>query len=118
MGLKIQIEEADTHPFMKAVGQYDQADLSRLLDQAKEEAQRRGFRRVLLDLSQVAGTVPVFDMFVLAEHFVRIWSRATKIAIVSREGAIDKFFENVACNRGYPAMVVSNQEAGLERLKT
>jgi hypothetical protein len=72
----------------------------------------------LLDLSQVAGTVPVFDMFVLAEHFVRIWNRATKIAIVSWEGGIDRFFENVACNRGYRAMVVPNQETGLEWLKT
>jgi hypothetical protein len=54
----------------------------------------------------------------LAEHFVRIWDRATKIVIVSREGGIDRFFENVAYDRGYPVRVVPNQEAGLEWLMT
>ena len=116
--MELQVKEEDTHLSITAIGPYTLSGLSEFLKRAKAEAERRGARRVLLDLSELSGAVPVFDMLVLAEHFMRIWCRSTKTAIVSWEGGLDKFFENVAYNRGYLAAVVPNRQAGIEWLKT
>jgi len=116
--LELQVKEEDTHLSITAIGPYTQSALRAFLDGAKAEAEKRGARRVLLDLSQVSGAVSVVDMLVLAEHFMRIWCRSTKTAMVSWEGGIDTFFENVAYNRGYLAAVVPNRQAGIEWLKT
>ena len=116
MSLEVQFTEENTHLSVKAAGQYRLADLSDLLDRARDEAEKRGLEKVLLDISEVAGSVPLLDMLVLGEHCARTWKRWTKVAVVSREGGIDRFFENVVCNRGLCLAVVLNHVAASEWL--
>lgn len=102
---------------IKAKGQYSLANLHDLFDQVKKESENRVNQRVILDVTEVAGAIPVMDMYVLGEHCARLWKPPFKIAIVSPVGALDGFFENVAHNRGVQIAVVPNQEAAMEWLR-
>lgn len=112
----VQIHEADNHLSVKATGRYSLANLSGLFDRVKAESEKRNGRGVILDVSKVAGTVPLMDMFVLGEHCSRVWNPLFRIAIVPPEEWVYKFFENVARNRGAQIAIVPNQDAAMEWL--
>jgi hypothetical protein len=113
VSLELQICEGDTHLSIKAVGQYSLAALYDLIDRVKEETEKRALQGVILDVTEVTGTVPVLDSLALGEHFSRVWRLPFRIAIVSSQGGVDKFFENVAWNRGVPIVVVPNHIAAI-----
>ena len=117
MSLELQIHAAGPRLSIKAVGPYSLANLQELFDRVKEEGEKCGCRRVILDLTGVTGDIPVIDMLVLGEHCARVWKSALNIAIVSPEGGLDKFFENVGQNRGVQLAVVPNQAAAVKWLK-
>jgi len=118
MGLEVEIYEAGSYLLIKAAGQYSLVDLTELLDRTVQEAENRNYAEVLLDLSAVAGTVPILDMLVLGEHCARVWTRTRKLAIVSERGGLDRFFEDVSINRGVLLAVFPNQSAALAWLMT
>jgi len=117
MSLEVQIREGERHLLIKAVGQYSLADLSDLFDRVKKESEDRANQRVILDVTEVAGTIPLLDMLVLGEHCDRFWNHALKVAILYPVGGLDKFFENVAQNRGVQIALVLNQDAAIEWLR-
>ena len=114
MSLELQIHELDTHLSIKAVGRYSLANLSALFDRVKDESEKRANKGVILDVTEVAGTIPTVDMHVLGKRCSGVWKLARRIAIVSPVGGIGKFFENVARNRGVQVVVVPNQCAAME----
>ncbi len=114
MSLEVEIHEVDAHLSIKAVGQYSLANLRDLFDRVKEESEKRAEKRVILDVTEVAGTVPIIDMHDLGLHCSRVWNVAFRIAIVSAVGGVNKFFESVAWNRGVQIAVVPDQSAALE----
>lgn len=116
MSLEVQIHEVDTHLSIIAVGQYSLANLVDLFDIVKKESEDRACQKVVLDVSEVAGTIPFLDMLELGEYCARCWRRAFEVAIVSPAGGLDSFFENVARNRGVQIAVVRNQGAAMEWL--
>ena len=117
MGFKLQINEMDAYLSIKAIGSYTLPDLRDFLDRAAEEAEKRGYRPVLLDIYEVTGSVPILDMFELVEHCASVWNRRIRVAILTRDGGLDKFFENVARNRGIALAIVPNQDAALAWLR-
>jgi hypothetical protein len=117
MSLEVEIKEFHTYLSIRAGGEYSLATLRDFMDKANQEAEKHGRRKLLLDISEVAGPVPVLDMLVLGEHCARAWSHSNKIAIVSRKEGINSFFENVACNRGLSVAVFLNEPAALSWLK-
>jgi hypothetical protein len=114
MGLEVMMHEMDTHLSIKAVGQYSLANLSSLFDKVKDESEKCANRGVILDVTEVAGTIPTVDMHVLGKRCSEVWKLALRIAIVSPVGGIGRFFENVARNRGVQVVVVPNQCAAME----
>jgi len=116
MSLEVQIDEMDSCLSVKAAGQYTLAGLSAVLDTAKEESEKRGSRKVLLDITEVAGPIPFIDRLALGEHCARVWKRALRIAIASRDGGLDKFFEDFTWNRGVVVAVVPTEAAALDWL--
>lgn len=117
MGLEVHVKEVNSHVSIKAVGQYSLADLHALFNRTKEESERYSGRGVILDVTGIAGSIPVLDMLVLGEHCSKFWRTAVRVAIVSPVGGLNKFFENVARNRGAQIAVVANEGAGIEWLK-
>jgi hypothetical protein len=118
MSLEVQIHAAETHLFVKAVGQYSLVNLHDLFDRVKKESEDRANQKVILDVTEISGAIPVLDMVVLGKHCAQLWKHTFKVAIVSPVGGFTKFFENVARNRGLQLVVVPNQCAALEWLAT
>ena len=114
----VQILEVNSHLSVKAVGRYSRANLSDLFDTVRVESEKHDGWGVVLDVTQVAGTIPLMDMFVLGEHCSKVWNPLFRIAIVPPEEWVYKFFENVARNRGAQITIVANQDAALEWLAT
>jgi len=113
MQLEMQVQETNGHLSIKAVGPYSLVGLRDLFDRVKAESEKRVDREVILDVTEVAGTIPVMDMHVLGEHCSRVWKLQFRIAIVAQEDGLNKFFENVARNRGVQVAVVPNQGAAI-----
>ena len=109
MQLEMQVQETDGYLSIKAVGPYSLVDLRDLFDRVKAESEQRAGRGVVLDVTEVVGAIPVMDMHVLGEHCSRVWKLQFRIAIVSQQDGLNKFFENVARNRGVQVAVVPNQ---------
>ncbi len=118
MSLEVQIDcDSGRELSIAAAGEYSLADLQHLFDRVKEESEKCGCRKVRLDVTRVAGTIPVVDMLVLGEHCARHWQQAFRIAIISAKEGFSRFFENVGRNRGVQIAVVSDHVAAVDWLK-
>jgi hypothetical protein len=116
MSLEVQIDAGGGYLTVKAIGQYSRTDLAQLLDRAQEEVEKGGMGKVLLDVSEVAGVVSTFDMLELGGRLARTWKHSIRIAVVSRNGGLDRFFENVAHNRGMLLAVFPDQAPAVQWL--
>ena len=115
--MEVQVNKVGHQLSIKATGEYSLFSLHTLFDRVKEESEKFGCGKVKLDLIEVAGTIPVLDMLALGEHCARFWKQPFRIAILSPDGGLDKFFENVAWNRGVSVAVVPNEAAAIDWLK-
>jgi hypothetical protein len=116
MSLEVQVQEVNSYLFVRAEGRYSLAGLSDLLDRVKAESGKRTHRGVILDVSRIAGTIPLLEIFGLGVQSSKVWGPSFRIALISPEVGIFNFFENVARNRGVQIAVVPNQEAAMEWL--
>jgi hypothetical protein len=112
--LEVQISQVKHQLIIKAVGQYSLTGLRALIDRVKEEGDKRGEGRVILDVTEVAGTVPVVELHLLGEHVSRFWKEPFRAAIISPKGGLNQFFEYVARKRGARIAVVPDQDAAIE----
>jgi len=118
VSLEVQINnDADDGLWIAAAGEYSLTNLLDLFDRVKVESEKWGRRKVWLDLTQVAGTIPVVDMLTLGEHCARYWKQAFRVAVISPQGGLSRFFENVGRNRGVQIAVFSDQAAAADWLK-
>jgi hypothetical protein len=116
MSLDVQVQEVNGHLLIRAEGQYSLASLSDLFDRVKAESDKCSHQGVILDVSKIAGAIPLMDMFALGEYCSKVWKLSFRIALISPEVGIYNFFENVARNRGVQIAVVPNQGAAMEWL--
>lgn len=110
--MEVQIHKVDTHLSIKAMGEYSLANLYDLFDRVKEETEKRGAQGVILDITEVAGTIPPMEMYLLGVQCCRVLSSGMRIAILCADGEADKFLENVPQSRGlHIKMVPSHSDA-------
>lgn len=85
-----------------------------------EKAIELGLSRVLVDVTDLEGTLSVLDSYLLVtEVFKPIrWKGLTKAAVVDLGGSLPerKFFQMVAHNRGYTYQVFSDRKRAEEWL--
>lgn len=116
MSLEVQVQEVNGHLLIRAEGWYSFDGLSALFERVKAECEKRDRPRVILDVSEISGTIPLMDMYVLGERCSKDRKLPLRIALISPEVGMYSFFENVARNRGVQIAVVPNQGAALEWL--
>ena len=71
MRLDVEIYEAGSYLLMKAAGQYSLVDLTGLFDRAGQEAEKRAYAEVLLDLNAVEN-IGQFKGRLALEPYLRI----------------------------------------------
>jgi len=116
MGLDVQVKQENGYLFIAVAGDYSLIDSRDLIHRVKQESKNSGYRDVLLDTTGVAGTIPHLDLFELGVHCAEVWKAAFRVAIISRDEGINKFFEDVAGNRGVRVLVVANQDTAIQWL--
>jgi len=116
MGLDVRIKQENGYLFIGVVGEYGLMDSRDLIHRVKEESKNSGYQNVLLDTTGLAGAIPHLDLFELGVHCAEVWKAAFRVAIISRAGGINKFFEDVAGNRGVRVLVVANADAAIQWL--
>jgi anti-anti-sigma regulatory factor len=114
MNLNVQIHEMSTHLSIKVVGEYSLANFCSLFGRVSEESENHAKQKVVLDVTEVSGTIPVMDLYQLGEECSRVWKSGLRIALVSLAGGFNQFFEDVAWNRGVHVSVVPNQTSAIE----
>lgn len=116
MSLEVQVQTVNSYLSISAEGRLSYADLSCLFDRVKVESEKNAHQGVILDVSKIAGTIPLMDMYALGEHCSIVWVLSFRVALISPGVEIFRFFETVARNRGVQIAVVQNQDAAMEWL--
>lgn len=64
----------------------------------------------------MAGHVQGMDRYEMGNKAGMLWDKSLKVAIVDRPEAINRFFENVAFNRGVNTKVFFSEETAIQWL--
>ena len=115
MSLKVLINQESNYLLFKVQGEYSLDAFKSLFSKIHEESMEKGYKNILVDISEVSGTMGGMDSYTLGETASRIWGNL-KIAFVYRGEQINKFFENVVVNRGVQTIIVQDVNLALEWL--
>ena len=116
MSIDINVTQEKGYLFIKVTGEYSLMSFHSLIERVIEETTKSDSKNIMVDISEVTGTIPVMDRFYLAEYASGIWKRDVRVAVVYRANEIDKFFETVAVNRAAQTVVVPDMQSALEWL--
>jgi hypothetical protein len=116
MSLSVSFENHSDYFSVRLSGSIDPNEVTRVLDEVKNEADRNGQRRVFVDMRGVA--LPTGDMFryIAGEHIAKVMSPPYKLVLLGDTRTINRFAENVAVNRGADLKVFDDDKAALQWL--
>ena len=99
-------------------GDFSPAGAKHAVDVLADRCSQEQCYKVLFDCRSVLGEMPGPDRYELAQYGARVLGPRIKSAMLAREDQIspDRFFENVAVNRGLTLKVFSDLPAAIEWL--
>jgi hypothetical protein len=109
MRLNYAFEATPDVLMVKAGGAYEPAAAEAMINAIVEQCRRTGLRRVLLDAAKLEGSPSNLERYRIGIHIAERM-RAVRMAVVDGGGAIDKFVEDVAVNRGAQLLATSDRE--------
>ena len=107
MSLTTTVQLRDQYIHIVVAGYYVAGSYLQLGDVVAQESERHQCNKVVLDLSNVTGTISNMDRFAAGVYASQIWKASLRTAVVVRPEEIDSFFENTAYNRGVQTVVVT-----------
>ena len=116
MTIVLRYEERAGHLIVAACGQWTEMAVKQAIEDLRDEANKRDFIRIFLDLRELLPPASEMTRFLAGEHAAKIWRPPFKVDAIARPERINKFTENVAVNRGATLAVFSEEAAALEWL--
>ncbi len=116
MDVQVTLKSEPRHLHIVCTGHYHLATCNALIQQVREECERTGCYHVLLDLRELLGPMPDFQRFQLGERAAKELPPQCRLGIICRPEEINRFFENVATNRGLKTFVGPDLEVVWEWL--
>ena len=116
MSIDLRYEERAGYLIVAACGQWTEMAVKQAIEDLRNEADKRDFIRIFLDLRELLPPAHETIRFFTGEHIAKIWRSPFKVAVIARPERINKFTENVAVNRGATFAVFSEKTAALEWL--
>lgn len=109
--IQLSREVRDTYLLLSVSGNYPgkKAGLE-FIETLFLQAKNAHLSKVLLDLRAMAGHVQGMDRYEMGNKAGMLWDKSLKVAIVDRPEAINRFFEDVAINRGVNTRVFFTEE--------
>jgi len=114
MSLEVKISEKKDYLEFIVKGTFDLPSLKEAVDALKDAQEK--FNKILVDATGLSGELVELDRFGIGEYAADILFRGVKFAMIAEDKRINKFFENVATNRGLNVIVVDNKKAALDWL--
>ena len=106
------VEVTDEYLLMRVTGSYGGAEEATAdLAAIPERCRAHNRRRVLIDITGMAGDIPQLDRFLLGKRVGRLWGRRIKVAVLAAPERITRFFENVANNDGANVQAFGDMES-------
>ena len=117
--MQIEIEPKTDHLYAVISGPFDHAKLEGVLKEIFTTGSRHGLRKVLIDIKALEGEIPVMARHDAGEIAASFRTEVIRLAILGTETQIwpDRFFENVANNRGLATKVTTDLAEALEWLR-
>lgn len=100
MKIVTEFAERDGHLLVKARGPWTATLAATMIDEMRDEARRRGFHRILLDLRELSRPASEMTRFWTGEYLSGVLKAPFKVAAFAHPESINKFGETVARNRG------------------
>ena len=102
--------------FAKATGQWNLASVKNAVTEIRDEAVKRKYHGVLIDIREVEGSPSLMERHELGLHVVNQTRGVLKGAIFIRGAATDKHLENVVTNRGAKILFTPDREEAVHWL--
>lgn len=101
MKSKYSFEKKENYLSLTISGEYDKMDFLLYPKLVKDECEKEGTHKVLINALNVTGSnITTMDRFFIAEESANILGGKIKLAFVWPEKDLNKFAETVAINRG------------------
>lgn len=106
----------DGYLFVKVCGSWTGATAKRVIDDARREAERLRFSRILFDLTDWTLPDTEFTRFESGEYLSKVLPVPFKIAAFALPNAINKFGEDTAVNRGAQFRIFADEGSAVQWL--
>jgi len=116
MGLEIEVKKNKDYLELIFKGIFDLQYLKDIVDAIKDAQEKYNATKILVDVSGLSGELVELDRFRAGEYAADVLSRNVRFAMLADDVRINKFFENVATNRGLNVIVVSDRQSALDWL--
>ena len=103
--------------FVEVSEPYSLNKLIATIHEVAEHCQKENLNKVLVDISKMDGSPPMFDRYRLGLEMVKAWGPRIKVAVIARPGMVNRMTENTAVNRGAKVMAASDVETALDWLE-
>ena len=119
MPQQIHIEPKDGYLHIEVAGPFDSVKAKEFIRQMLETSSQHTLSRILVDIRKVEGPIPTMARFELARFLAAEKPVPVRLAVLESRGQVpnNKFFENVADNRGAIVKVTTSLEEALEWLE-
>ena len=116
----IQIEPKGGYLHVEVSGVFDQAKARRFIREILNACQRHELWKIFVDIRKIKGPIPNIARFNLAEFLAAEQTVRIQRAVLKSEGQVpdDRFFENVAVNRGVMVKVSTDLKEVVKWLET
>lgn len=116
--MKFEASFHEGEGYLRATGRgdFDLATIRQKMQRVREEAERTGHTRILIDTREMTRIKSDMDRYLLGVDIARILCSPLKVAILVMPSQITGFTEDTAVNRGAHIRILSDYDAALQWL--
>ena len=116
--MSVEIEVVENKDFFEFIvkGTLDLPSLKETVNALKDAQEKYNATRILVNAIGLSGELGELDRYSIGKYAAGELSRNVKFAMLAEDRLVNKFFENVAFNRGLNLIVVDNRQAALDWL--
>jgi len=119
MAEDVDIEYGPAYVRVRASGRFNLQRAKDNYDRILDACDDHGQSRVLIDVREMSGDIPIIDRYAFSQHMARVRRQGFRIAFVgTREQVLpDKFLETAANNLGVPTFVATSVDEAVQWLE-
>jgi len=117
--MDVKIEPQPDHLYAVGSGSFDHAQLEGVLKEIFVAASTHGLRKILIDIRTVVGPISALARYEAGETAAKLQREPIRLVVLGSETHLwpDRFFENVANNRGVKTFVTTDMAEALRWLR-